>query len=736
MSGESKRSKKPIGEYLVAEGLITQAELLEALASRMVIDGRRERLGETLMRLGFVSEDDIARIVATQFGLEFAGGEIPSPHVGANNIVPETLARRHQIVPLWLEPDGALVVLCVDPTDIVAMDDVRLAAGARGVRPIVTSSDKLKQALSIVYTAEGSTGHLLQMLAEDDDEPEEDLQAVDADAPVIRLAETIIHDALHGNASDIHVEPSKTGTRVRYRIDGVLHEIMEVPRNVHNALVSRLKLIAGMDIAERRRPQDGRSTYRAAGAEVDLRVSTLPLMHGEKVVMRLLRKGAEQLLLEDVGLSEEQHALVLSHIERPQGLCLLTGPTGAGKTSTLYAFLAHLADEERNLVTIEDPIEYELAGVNQSQVNPRIDYTFGNALRTVLRQDPDVVMVGEIRDMETAELAMQASLTGHMVFSTLHTNDAVGAVTRLADLGIPNYLIAASLTMVVAQRLARRVCNSCAEPVEPTAIQVERLALTPEEVAAGRWRRGRGCSTCSHTGYRGRIGLFEVLTVDRGVKNALMTSGDETQIEAAARRNGLKSLREDGIAKAMLGLTSLDEVLRVTPTDLRDTEDGAAHAAAEAEAPPPPPAEPAPAPAPAERRTRNGGGIARILLADADSTARHELAAVLREHSYEVIEAAAGTEALDVATAAHPDVALIARDLGDLDGYAVTSELRSRAVTLDLPVMILDSDGSADEYLEALRAGADGNVRRRGGAGEVLSRLDELLTPERSVDGP
>jgi type IV pilus assembly protein PilB len=569
---DERRGKKPIGEWLVAEGLITQGELLEALASRMVVDGRRERLGETLERLGYIDPGDISRVIAKQFGLEFADDEVPNPHTGARDIIPESLARRHGIVPLWFENDGTLVVLTADPTDIVATDDVRLSAGARRIRPIVAPPERIQESLKYAYlTGTDRAGDLLDQINSEGhgvDEVDDLTDTLQEAGPVIRLAEQIIHDALHGNASDIHVEPTEAASRVRYRIDGVLHEVMTIPRKVHSPLISRLKLIASLDIAERRRPQDGRSTYRSRTAEVDIRVSTMPLLHGEKMVMRLLRKGGEQLEIDEIGLSDQQLTRVLEHIERPQGLVLLTGPTGAGKTSTLYAFMSHLSDEERNLITVEDPVEYQLPGVNQTQVQPRIGYTFTHALRTVLRQDPDIVMVGEVRDLETAELAMQASLTGHMVFSTLHTNDAPGAVTRLADIGIANYLIASSLTMVVAQRLGRRVCTKCAAPHTPTAREIDRLHLSPEDAAFDGWVKGTGCKSCSGTGYKGRIAFMEILSVDRHVKSALLARAPEDEIRRVARQAGLRSLREDGLVKARQGITSLEEVMRTTPVDL------------------------------------------------------------------------------------------------------------------------------------------------------------------------
>ena len=357
------------------------------------------------------------------------------------------------------------------------------------------------------------------------------------------------------------------GTVVRYRIDGVLQKVTTIPRAASGALMSRLKLMSNMDIAERRRPQDGRARLRGTAGEVDIRSSTLPSMHGETMVMRLLRKGGDRLEINDVGLTPEQLERSIDAIERPQGLVLLTGPTGSGKTSTLYAFLAHLARETTNIITLEDPVEYQLDGVNQTQINEGIGLTFARALRTVLRQDPDVVMLGEVRDPEAAEIAIQASLTGHMVFSTLHTNDAAGAVVRLRDLDVPSYLISSALTMVIAQRLARRVCNWCSTPVSPGEQVAAQLRLSQHDIESGGWRRGEGCSRCAGSGYRGRLGIFELIDVSGRVREVLSGGGGEAAIRQAARQAGGLSLREDGLRKARQGLTTLDEVLRVTPMD-------------------------------------------------------------------------------------------------------------------------------------------------------------------------
>jgi type IV pilus assembly protein PilB len=430
-------------------------------------------------------------------------------------VIPAALAERTRALPLWREDDGTLVVACVDPTNIVSLDDVRLAAGARRIRAVVAPAGTIESALRKLYGFDQRANELIDAMdttvtAGDTVAQELEAELSVSDAPVIRLAEGIIADAVDTRASDIHVEPGHRETAVRYRIDGVLHQVMTVPRTASGPLISRLKLMSGMDIAERRRPQDGRGQFRSKHAAVDLRVSSLPSLYGETIVIRLLRKGAEQLQVSDVGFTPEQMAHVLGTVGRPQGLVLITGPTGAGKTSTLYAFLGHLAGEAHNLITIEDPIEYELGGVNQTQVNDRIGFTFSKALRTVLRQDPDIVMVGEIRDPETAELALQASLTGHLVFSTLHTNDAPSAVVRLRDLGIPPYLITSSLSLIISQRLARRVCSECARPTPPTERQMAQLHLSPRDVEHGRFVTGAGCQTCNHTGYKGRTGIFEI----------------------------------------------------------------------------------------------------------------------------------------------------------------------------------------------------------------------------------
>ncbi|MBW3601872.1 MAG: Flp pilus assembly complex ATPase component TadA [Actinobacteria bacterium] len=566
-------SRRRLGELLTDAGVLTPDQLEEALASRVQVEGRRERVGEVVVRLAMASDSDIARALAGQLGLELVDGDDLQVDEEAARLIPATLAQRRELLPLRREPDGTLVVACVDPTNVIGLDDVRVRSGAARVRPVVTSASVAQEAIRRVFGIDHRAGELIDAIGADAspgnalDSMEADLASAAGDAPVARLLEGILSDALAVGASDVHVEPEERVTRVRYRVDGVLRQTMTVPRSTNSALSSRLKLMAGMDIAERRRPQDGRSRLASDHGEVDLRVSSLPSMHGETIVVRLLRKGAERLSMADLRFDAAQAPLVRGALSRPQGLVLLTGPTGSGKTSTLYAFLGELADESRNVITIEDPVEYELGGVNQTQVNDQIGLTFARSLRTVLRQDPDVVMVGEIRDSETAMLALQASLTGHLVFSTLHTNDAPNAVVRLRDLGVPPYLIASSLSLVVAQRLVRNVCPRCAAPVQPSEQQASDLYLAPADIDSGDFRRGQGCTACDRSGFRGRSGLFEMLPIDADVRDLVSGNASEAAIRQAGRRAGMRNLREDGVAKAMRGTTTLEEVARVTSTE-------------------------------------------------------------------------------------------------------------------------------------------------------------------------
>jgi type IV pilus assembly protein PilB len=741
--------RRPLGVLLMEEGLLSAERLEDALAVRGTAHGRRERLGQTLVRLGMVSEQDVARALARQLGLEYLGGDFLDLDARLTAMIPAALARRHSAIPLRQDKDGTLVLACGDPTDIVARDDIRLAAGVRAIRAAVAPASVVKAAIRAGYGSDRASGELLEA-AEADAEPDEDeeLAATVEEAPIIRLVDSLLAEAVDAGASDVHIEPTADGVTVRYRIDGVLRTVSRVPRNIRGKFISRLKLMGGMDIAERRVPQDGRATLSAYGADVDLRMATMPSLHGETVVLRLLRKGAERLALAEVGFREPQMALFQSAIGRPQGLILITGPTGSGKTSTLYAALGHVVGEQSNIITLEDPVEYELEGINQTQINERVGRTFARCLRTILRQDPDIVMVGEIRDLETAELAMQASLTGHLVFSTLHTNDAPGAVVRLRDLGVPPYLIAASLHMVVAQRLVRRICTRCAVGHTPTDRHIAQLHLAPRDVDQARFQVGAGCTACGFTGYRGRLGLFELLTVDSRMLELVTSNSTSTALRHAARLSGMRSLREDGLEKAAEGLTSLDELLRVIPheaddgvcpvcahvvepdfgwcpacgTELGFGSCGVCHRPLERDWN----ACPACGTRVPDRLPGSRERAPLALVVDDDPSVRAAIAAML-DGDYHVEQATDARTALKLAHQRHPDIAVVDVTMPGMDGYALTRELRSRQATMHLPILLITGNDSRQAELEGLRAGADAHLVKPLEPEVLLAQLNKLV---------
>ncbi len=508
-----------------------------------------------------VAPADLAELVAGEPFVDLNGTAVDPEVV---RLIPRHVSLRYGVVAYGVDDDAILVAM-TDPTNVVAADDVRLYTGARRLQVAVATSAAIGQLVERVWRGEDAEVVEAEV-ADATDLDDDDVTA--SGSTIVRIVNHVFADAMEAGASDVHLEPEGDGLRVRFRVDGVLRDVRTFPRELAPVLTSRIKIMAGLDIAERRRPQDGRARLELAGRTLDARVSTLPTMHGEKLVVRLLLTEREVLRLDATGMSHEGLDTFRRDFRAAQGLVLIAGPTGSGKTTTLYAALDELRRTERNLVTLEDPVEIQLAGVNQVQINERAGLTFAAGLRSVLRQDPDVILVGEVRDAQTAELAMQASLTGHLVFSTVHANDASAAVTRLIDIGIPPFLIASSLTLVVAQRLVRRVCDNCAVPAEPDARTLQLLGLSRDDVAASGARQGTGCVACGGSGYRGRMGLFELLPMDARLRRALLETRTEGALRAAARSLGVASLRADGVAKAMLGETTFDEVLRVTPMDV------------------------------------------------------------------------------------------------------------------------------------------------------------------------
>jgi type IV pilus assembly protein PilB len=562
--------RRRIGELLVSHGLLTDEQLRHALSEQERMEGgRRRRLGRVVVDQGYLTEGQLAYALADLLHLELVDlGEL-SLDLSVARTLPRRVAERHGMLVIARD-EHTVRVATSDPTNVVALDDVRLYTGATTVTVVVSTDSQIQTELRRVWAILDQDAELSNVADEPEAADEHDLETAADQGPTVRLATSIVTEAVRSRASDIHVEPQIDGLRIRYRIDGLLRDIMKVPRNSSAALVSRLKIVSGLDIAERRLPQDGRTRLTVDGTGVDARVSTLPSVHGEKVVIRLLASGDHVPSVTQLGLDETQLEALLAGTANPQGLVLITGPTGSGKTHTLYSVLSHMATPDKNVVTLEDPVEIQLPGITQVQTNERAGLSFSKGLRSILRQDPDVVLVGEVRDSETAELALQASMTGHLVLTTLHTNDAVAALTRLVDMGIQPFLIASSLSLVVAQRLVRRPCADCVAPYTPSTRVLTLLGLTEADLVGATPMRGRGCGECGGTGYRGRTGIFEVLPVTASVRSVLSHTPTEAAVGAAARAAGMTTLRGSGLARARRGETTFEEVLRVSQVDVTE----------------------------------------------------------------------------------------------------------------------------------------------------------------------
>lgn len=544
--------RKRLGDILLEAKVLTPNQLSEALEVQKRSGGR---LGEVLVELGYLSEVDLAQKLAEQLGLPFFRLSEVRIEPGAVRILAEQAARRYRALPLG-EKNGVLTVALADPLNIFAIDDLSLITGKKIAAAVMTERE-IEKGIEQAYRLK-----TLEEAAVDRRETAATPQV--EEAPVVQLVNSILDRAIEERATDIHIEPLEDSLRVRYRIDGLLYEVMAPPKSIQAATVSRIKIMAAMDISEHRAPQDGRFQIRRPerGIDVDLRVSTLPTIFGEKVVIRILDRARSNINLEQLGFLPDTIAAYRQAISRPFGMVLVTGPTGSGKTTTLTATLRELNKTTQNIITIEDPVEYQIAGVNQVQVNPKAGVTFASGLRSILRQDPNIIMIGEIRDGETAEIAVRSALTGHLVFSTLHTNDAPGALTRLADMGIEPFLIASSVLGVLAQRLARRLCPRCKEPHELAPDDPERklLPLPPGPVIV---YRAVGCNACNGTGYRGQVGIFEWLRVSSEIRDLIAATVSAEAVRRLAHGQGMRSLVEDGVAKVLEGTTTPDEIRRV-----------------------------------------------------------------------------------------------------------------------------------------------------------------------------
>jgi type IV pilus assembly protein PilB len=552
---------KQLGDILLENGLVSGPQLNTAYEEHQR-SGRS--LGRVLVEQGVLSESQLVAALATQIGLRFVDlSEFPVDGSAVTR-VPNAVCRRYTVLPVGYE-DGKLLVAMADPANVFAIDDIRSLTGM-DVKPAVATRADVLAAINRYHRADSELDDLTMTLTGSDDLAEDlsNVSEVVEDAPVVKFVNLLITQAIQDRASDIHIEPTERDLRVRFRIDGVLHEVMRSPKNIQSGVTSRLKIMAEINIAERRIPQDGRLSVNTNGKKVDLRVATLPTVWGEKVVMRILDNSTAMLNLSDLGFSQANYDRYSQSFTKPYGMLLVTGPTGSGKSTTLYATLNIVNSPDKNVITVEDPVEYRLAGINQVQTNAKAGLTFASALRSILRSDPDIVLIGEIRDHETAQIAIEAALTGHLVLSTLHTNDAPSAISRLIEMGVEPFLVGSALDCVLAQRLARRLCSKCKEAYVPT----------PEALITARypWQDGQplptlyrpaGCSACSKTGYKGRLALHEVMAVTEQVERLAVERASAEAIGKVAREQGMAVLRDDGLAKVTEGVTSLEEIFRV-----------------------------------------------------------------------------------------------------------------------------------------------------------------------------
>jgi len=563
------KARPRLGDILLQEGLITEAELKEALEEQ-----RRsgERLGEILVKQGYITSAQLGKALEKQLGIPYVDLSEVNIHPQVARLIPEEIARRYTCIPVKIEKNWLYVAMS-PPISLKTVEEIKLQTGLR-IRPLIATRTEILRAINHYFSIEQATKQaIIDMRFHEfkpGEEEEEDLESLIriGEDPVIELVDSIISGAINAGASDVHFDPQYPEMRVRYRIDGVLHDVTIIPKYVEPAVISRIKVMADMDIAERRHPQDGHISIERDGRQLDIRVSTILTINGEKVVMRILDKESLKIELEEIGLSEKDEKIVKELIGRPHGMILVTGPTGSGKTTTLYSILRRFDKEAMNIITIEDPVEYRLEGINQIQVNPHIGLGFATVLRTVLRQDPDVIMVGEIRDPETADIAIQAALTGHRVLSTVHTNDAPSAVVRLTDMGVQPFLIAASVTGVISQRLVRVICSECRESYKPSEDELLQLGVEPGEVGEIKLYRGRGCKFCFHTGYKGRTGIFEVMVVNDEIRKLIVEKASTDDIRKAAIESGMITLRQDAAIKVLRGITTLEEINRVIYTEV------------------------------------------------------------------------------------------------------------------------------------------------------------------------
>ena len=729
-------TRKELGEYLVEAGIIDQKALFKALEMQKV---QKKRIGQILINMGVADDEEIAKALARQLNIPFLRlGEVKiEPEAIA--LIPPEMVENYLLIPIRKTDQGLLVAMglasMANPSETYALEDLRFITGMPIQIAVASQKDILeeieryypKPGIESELDSEPRIGEDIQILRWNepaaDDMDEGELLGLAKASPVVRFSKAIFADAIKLNASDIHIEPQQGGVIVRYRIDGVMREIVKTDKLIHASLVSRIKVLADMDIAIRRKPQDGKFQIMVRDNQYDMRVSTIPASYGEKVTIRILDQGGALRRLEDMDLTKSSCQEFYDVLNFNQGIFLVTGPTGSGKSSTLYTCLNRLNSRTVNIMTVENPIEFDIAGINQVQINPKAGITFADGLRSILRQDPDVIMVGEIRDSETAAIAFQAAQTGHLVLSTLHTNDAASAVVRLLDLGVQPFLISASLIAVVGQRLVRRICNKCKAP-DPLGQEIlkqfPQLAVVGDKAAF--WK-GAGCEACQYTGYAGRLGIFEFLRITAALRSSIASNGSAHALQEAAQKEGFQLMGMDGIKKAFQGLTTVEEVLRVTLLPGIDSippaTTSSTHVLEELEK----------ERAPFETPSSQIGALKskKVLLVDDNEITLKLVSNILESEGYRIITGNNGLEALKLALQEKPDLIVTDYLMPEMDGMMLIKKLKSQLATRYIPVIMLTSEEDADSEVSVIGAGADDYLIKPVNPKTFLARANRLL---------
>ena len=727
-----------LGDVLIRAGVVDGNGLSRA---QEVQNQESVSLGRALAMLGLADEQVTAAAIAEGLRLELLNPELPDVEADVAALLPAEFWHQRMVAPLNVQ-GRALRLAMADPLNLFTIQDVEFRTNKRVVA-VVVGETLLRNLLSQVYSAEFQQNILSAAKPEGEVEALSEAEFELADPaklakdtkmpPVVRLVNLILSCAAKEGASDIHLEPKESHLQVRQRVDGLLHDVMKIPKDHQEAAISRLKILSGMDIAERRRPQDGRSRLRFEGKRIDLRVSTLPTQFGEKAVIRLLDSRRAQVTMEQMNLTPENLNLFQSMLSRPQGMILVTGPTGSGKSSTLYTALNWLKSPTKNIITVEDPIEYQLEGVNQVQINTKAGITFAAGLRSILRQDPNVILVGEIRDKETAAIALEAAQTGHLLLSTVHTNDAPATIGRLLDLGVEPFLIASALAGILAQRLVRRPCPACAVSQEPSPEVIEKIGGASQLPSDVKWMAGRGCPECHQSGYKGRLAIHELLPVNGEIRDLIARRASEQAIRKAARVAGMRTLVEDGMLKAAQGLTTLEEVLRVSALDdapIRKGDEqnapGSREQTASGERVGPDLDEASPAVV-SEGEGSTSQGKERVLVVEDSGTIQSVVKYFLQLEGFEVLLAKDGTTGLVMTKSKRPQVIVTDYNMPGMDGMAMVKELRADPLTQDIAILMLTSEASVEREAQALAVGADDYILKPVEPRRLAARVKAVL---------